>query len=121
MNNAYIITNEELAKKGLDLNEYALDGAFVYALINMGLDICVTRCCALNDNFKNGEDSIEQALDEDNKLVKAFKKLQFWVIYNLIFTAETSPVEQYIDSIIVFELHWGKINGFQKGLFYKNN
>lgn len=117
----YIITNEELAERGLDLNDYALTGELIPALINRGLDICVSRCCYLNDNFQNGEDSVEEALDNKPSLVKTFKKLQFNVLWNLIFTATDDPVDLYIDTIIVHELNWGKINGFQKGLWYKNN
>ena len=116
----YIITNKELAEQGLDLNEYALDGSMINAIINRGLGIAITRCCTLNDNFK-GEKSVEKALDEDIELVLSFKKLQYNVIFNLIFTAETSPVDSYIDAIIVHELGWGKINGIQKGVFYSNN
>ena len=120
MKNEYIITNEELAVKGLDLNEYALDGVFIPAIINIGLDIAITRICYLNDSFKNGEDSVEEELDKNPQKVKAFKKLQFRLIWNLVFTAETEPVDKYIDDIIVHELGWGKINGIQKGLWYKN-
>ena len=54
-------------------------------------------------------------------LVDSFKKLQFRIMWNLIFTATDDPVDLYVDSIIVHELGWGKINGIQKGLFYKNN
>lgn len=121
MNKNYIITNDELAERGLDLNEYAISGEIIPAIINRGLDICVSRCCHLNDNFNKGEKSIELALDEDNDLVPSFKKLQFNVLWNLIFTATDDPVDQYIDTIITHELNWGKINGIQKGLFYKNN
>ena len=119
MKQAYIITREELAEKGFDLNDYALNGDLVQPLINRGLDICVSRCCFLNDNFK-GEKSVEEALDNDPSKVESFKKLQFNILWNLVFTAETDPVDQYIDIIIVHELNWGKINGFQKGLWYKN-
>lgn len=116
----YIITNQELAEKGLDLNDYALDGAYIPALINRALDICVSRCCFLNDNFL-GEQSVETELDTKPYLVSAFKKLQFNVLWNLIFTAEDNPVDLYVDTIIVHELGWGKINGIQKGIWYKNN
>lgn len=119
MKQEYIITNKELAIKGLDLNDYALDGTMINAIITRGLDIAITRCCFLNDHFK-GEKSVELALDEDSDLISSFKKLQYNVIYNLIFTAEQEPVDQYIDTIICHELGWGKINGFQKGLWYKN-
>ena len=115
----YIITNQELAEKGLDLYDYALSGDYVPALINRGLDICVSRCCYLNDDFV-GETSVEQALDKNTNLLASFKKLQFNVLWNLIFTAEDNPIDLYIDTIIVHELGWGKINGFQKGLWYKN-
>jgi len=119
MKQEYIITEQELAEKGLQLTDYALEGTYVQALINRGLDICVSRCCYLNDSFL-GESSVEQALDNKPELIGSFKKLQFNVLWNLIFTAEDSPVDQYIDTIIVHELGWGKINGFQKGLWYKN-
>lgn len=120
MKQAYIITREELAEKGLELNDYALNGDLVQPIINRGLDIAVSRCCFLNDSF-NSEDDIEKDLEENPFKVKAFKKLQYNVIYNLIFTAEDSPTDLYIDTIITHELKWGKINGFQKGLHYKNN
>ena len=119
MKQAYIITREELAEKGLELNDYALNGDLVQPIINRGLDIAVSRCCFLNDSFL-GEQSVEKALDEKPELVSSFKKLQFNVIWNLIFTAEDNPIDSYIDTIIVHELGWGKINGFQKGVHYKN-
>lgn len=115
----YVITNEELAEKGLDLNDYALSGDLIPAIINRGLDICVSRCCYLNDSFL-GEQSVEEALDNNPALVSAFKKLQFNVIWNLVFTATDDPVDLYVDTIIVHELGWGKINAFQKGIWYKN-
>ena len=120
MNNAYIITNDELAERGLDLNEYALEGTFINAIITNALDIAVSRVCFLNDSFYS-EDDIEEDLDKDQKKVKAFKKLQYRVIYNLIFTTEDSPIDQSIDSIIAHQLNIGKINGVQKGLYYRHN
>ena len=120
MKKDYIISNEELSEKGLDLNEYAINGDYIPALINRALDICVSRCCYLNDSFL-GEKSVEKALDEKEELVSSFKKLQFNVLWNLIFTATDDPVDLYIDTIITHELGWGKINGFQKGLYYKHN
>lgn len=119
MKDEYIITENELANKGLNLSDYVFDETFVPAIINMGLDIAISRCSYLNDNFL-GESSVESALDEKPELVNAFKKLQYRIIYNLVFTAETEPVDQYVDTIIVHELGWGKINGIQKGLWYKN-
>lgn len=120
MKNEYVVTNEYLMEKGLDLNEYALEGTYIPAIINLGLDLAVSRCCELNDNFK-GESSIEKALDDDPNKLNAFFKLQYRIIYNLIFQNETSPIDQFVDTIIVHELGWGKINGFQKGLYYRHN
>ena len=120
MKEEYIINNGELQQKGLDLNDYALEGTLIPAIINDALDICVSRICFLDDS-KCCEEDIEEALDKDAKKIKPFKKLQFRVIYNLIFIAEDNPVDLYVDTIITHELKWGKINGFQKGLHYKNN
>ena len=119
MKTEYIVTNEELAEVGLDLNDYALTGELVPAIIHIGLDIAVSRCCYLNDKLK-GEKGVENALDSNSDLVDPFKKLQRRIIWNLIFTATDDPVDQYVDTIIVYELGWGKINGFQKGIWYKN-
>ena len=119
MKTEYIITQEELLERGLDLTDYTLEDTFIPAIIQLGLDIAVSRCCFLNDDFK-GETSVELALDEKQELVSAFKKLQYRIIYNLVFQAETEPVDLYVDTIIVHELGWGKINGIQKGLWYKN-
>ena len=120
MKQEYIITNDELSEKGLNLNDYALTGDYIPAIINRGLDICISRICYLNDNLKNGEDSVEEELTKQPEKLKAFKKLQFNVIWNLIFTATDDPIDLYIDTIITHELNLGKINGVQKGLWYKN-
>ena len=119
MKRDYIVSNEYLSERGLDLNDYALEGTLVNAIINLGLDIAISRCCLLNDQFK-GEKSIEEDLDLHPEKVSTFYKLQYRVIYNLIFQNETSPVDQFVDGILVYQLGC-KINGFQKGLFYKNN
>ena len=116
----YIITNEELAQRGVNLSDYALDETLIPAIIQNALDIAVSRVCFLNDSFYSEED-IEEALEKDNKKVLPFKKLQFRIIYNLIFMAEDNPIDLYVDTIITHECKWGKINGFQKGLHYKNN
>lgn len=120
MKDSYIVTNEYLSKRGLDLNDYALDGTLIPAIINDGLDILVSRICHLNDDLK-GENDIELALDKEPNKLNAFFKAQYRVIYSLIFQNETSPIDQLLDDIIVYELGWGKINGFQKGLYYRNN
>ena len=99
MKQEYIITNEELSVKGLDLNDYALEGDLIPAIINKALDLSVTRASALNDDVK-GEDAIEKFLDKNPDKVKAFKKLQYQMIYNLIFMAETSPTDKFVEDII---------------------
>lgn len=119
MKKEYVITNEELAQKGLDLNDYALTGDLIPAIINRGLDIAISRCCFNYDNMES-EEELEEALDKNPSKVKVFKKLQFNILWNLIFTATDDPVDLYIDTIIAQELNLGKINGFQKGIWYKN-
>ena len=120
MKQEYIITKEELADRGLELSDYALDETLIPAIINRGLDIAITRCAYNYDNIETEED-LEKALDENPNKVGAFKKLQYNVIYNLIFTATDDPVDVYVDTIIAHELNLGKINGIQKGLYYKHN
>jgi len=120
MKENYDVTNKYLAERGLDLNEYALEGTFINAIIQLGLDLLVTRICYLDDT-KKGEKSVEQALDENSDLIDPFFKAQYRVIYNLIFQNETSPTDAFVDNIIVHELGWGKINGFQKGIYFKQN
>lgn len=120
MNNDYIITENELANKGLNLSDYALDDSFIPAIIGLGLDIAIDRICALDDT-KQFESDIEEAIDNNAKLIDPFKKLQYRIIYNLIFTAEESPIDWSIDTIITQQLRMGKINGFQKGLYYRHN
>lgn len=116
MNQDYIITNEELAKKGLDLNDYAIEGDKIPAIINICFDEMITRILKLNDDFKY-ESAIEKALDKDTNLIPAFKKLQFRVIYNMVFNGDDDPLDKTVEDIIVFDLGWGKINSFQKGVF----
>ena len=120
MNTLYIVDNDYLAERGLDLNDYALDGTMIQPIIQLGLDLLVTRICYLDDN-KNGETDIELALELEPQKVAAFKKAQYRVIYNLIFQNETSPTDAYIDDIIAHELGWGKINGWQKGIYHKQD
>lgn len=120
MKREYKVDNEYLTDKGLNLNDYALDGTLIPAIINIGLDLLVTRICHLDDNL-NSENDIEKDLDSHPEKLGAFFKAQYRVIYNMIFQAETSPVDPFVDDIICHELGWGKINGFQKGLYYKHN
>lgn len=120
MNKNYIVDNEYLSQRGLDLNDYALDGTYINAIIRLGLDLLITRICYLDDN-KNGESDVESALDEDSSKIDAFFKAQYRVIYNLIFQNETSPTDPFVDNIITHELGWGKINGWQKGIYFRHD
>lgn len=120
MKTEYIVTNEYLSQKGLDLNDYALEGTLIPAIINIALDLLVTRTCYLDDS-KKGEKDIETYLDKNEDKVNAWFKAQYRVIYNLIFQNETSPLDPMLDNIIVFEIGLGKINGFQKGIYFKQD
>ena len=120
MKNEYKISNEELQERGLNLSDYALDDSLIPAIIQAGLDIAITRCCYLFAEISD-EYELEKALDEHPNKVSPFKKLQYRIIYNLIFQAETEPVDVYVDTIIAHEINLGKINGVQKGLFYRYN
>ena len=120
MKQEYIVTNDYLSQKGLNLNDYALEGNLIPALINIGLDLLVTRICYLDDN-KNGENDIELDLDANPGKVGSFLKAQYRVLYNLIFQNETAPTDPYVDNIIAHELGWGKINGWQKGIYHKQD
>lgn len=119
MNEKYIVTDEYLKEKGLDLNDYALDGTLVPAIKNVALDILVSRVCYLDDSL-NGETSIEERLGDDTNKIATFYKAQYRVVFNLIFQNETNPLDPLLDNIIVHELKWGKINGWQKGIYYKH-
>lgn len=116
MKKEYIITNEELTERGLDLNDYALDGTFVPVIIFLALDLAITRISSINDDVK-GEKNIEEWLDKNQDKVSAFKKLQYRVAYNLVFQNETSPTDKFVDDIIVHELRIGRINGTQFGIY----
>lgn len=116
MKSEYVITNDNLSSRGLDLNDYALDGTFIPAIINDALDLLITRICYLNDSL-NGEEDIEKYIDENPTKLNAFLKAQYRMIYNLIFMSEKDPRDNMIDDIVVYEMKLGKINGFQKGLF----
>lgn len=120
MKTEYIVTNKYLTEKGLDLNDYALEGTLIPAIINIALDLLVTRTCYLDDS-KKGEKDIEEYLDQNENKVNAWFKAQYRVIYNLIFQNETSPLDPMLDNIIVFEIGLGKINGFQKGIYFKQD
>ena len=120
MNENYIVTNEYLSQRGLNLNDYAIDGTMINAIINLALDLLVTRICYLDDSIK-GEQDIETRLGSDEQKINTFFKAQYRVIYNLIFQNETSPVDPFIDNIIAHELGMAKINGWQKGIYFKQN
>ena len=114
MNKDYIITNEELTEEyGLNLNDYAINGTMINAIIKIAFGLGVTEILKLNDNFSYEED-IELALVAEPKLVQPFKKLQHRIIYNLIFVGDKDPLDKSVDDIICGDLRWGKVNGFQK-------
>ena len=118
MDQKYVITEEELAEKGLDLNDYALEGTLIPAIINISLDICVDRICKLCDEI-SGENDIEEKVGDDPNKIRALKKLQYRCIHNLIFMGETEPTDAYFDDIISQQLKIGRINSIQKGYYHR--
>lgn len=116
MKTAYIITNEELSSEyGLDLENYTLDSSFVSVIIRTALGKAITRILKLNDTL-DYETDLEKTIDENQKLVAPFKKLQWQVIYNLLFLGDNDPIDSQVDDIICADMKLGKINGFQKYL-----
>lgn len=119
MKKEYIITSDELFENyGFDLGDYALDTTFVPMIINTALGKAITRILDLNDDLRF-EKNIEKALDEEPQLVPAFKKLQFQVIYNLVFLGDNNPIDMSVDAIICSDLRLCKINGWQKRVFVR--
>lgn len=117
MNIEYKIDNDYLKENfGLDLCEYALDTTFVPMLLNIAFEKVITRILFLNDNFSY-ESDIELALDENENLIAPFKKLQFQVVYNLVFLGDSDPIDFQVDAIICSDLKWGKLNGWQKQVY----
>ena len=114
MNKDYIITSDELTNEyGLNLNDYAINGTMVNAIIKIAFNLAITEILKLNDEFRY-ENDIEVALDNNNNLIFPFKKLQHRVIYNLILVGDRDPLDKSLDDIICGDLRWGKVNGFQK-------
>lgn len=127
MNQKYIVTDEYLQSLGLNLNDYALEGTLIPAIKNIAVNVVLNpRIMQLNDDIKSVK-QLENYLDKNDdertseEKMSAYYNAQYKVIYNLIFQAETNPMDQYLDNIIVFELGLGKINGWQKGYYYKQN
>lgn len=123
MNKEYVITNEILSQEyGLDLNDYALEGTLIPAIIHRGLELAIDRACYLGEF--HSESALNKYLSEDDNKrtsedkVHAFIKVQYQIIYNLIFIANSDPRDSLVDNILVYQLGC-KINGFQKGLFRK--
>ena len=113
MKEEYKITEEDLAKKGLVLSQYALDTTLIPAIIEIALGLAVTRILNRNDDFKY-ESDIESEIDKEPRLLAPFKKLQYQIIYNLVFLGDNDPVNAIVDSIIACDLRWCKVNGWQK-------
>lgn len=117
MKEEYKITEDLLANEyGLILGDYALDTTFIPMIINIAFGKGITRILHLNDNF-HYESDIEKELDKSPELLNAFYKLQFQIIYNLIFVGDDNPINKEVDEIICDDLRWGKINGWQKNIF----
>lgn len=116
MKEEYKITPQDLEKKGLILSQYALDTTFIQPIIEIALGLAITRILNRNDDFKYEED-VEHELDKNPKLVEPFKKLQYQIIYNLVFLGDNDPINVTVDNIISCDLRWCKINGWQKQVY----
>lgn len=117
----YVITNEELSEKGLDLNDYALDGIYINAIIQRGLNKLVNEMCYFGDLKSSSQ--IETYLSTSDERtsqdkVEAFKEAQYLVIYNMLMINDSDPFDDEVQKVIVYQLGL-KINGFQKGIFNK--
>jgi hypothetical protein len=115
----YVITNEELSEKGLDLNDYALDGTYINAIIQRGLNKLVNEMCYFGDLKSSSQ--IETYLSTSDERtsgdkVEAFKEAQYLVIYNMLMINDSDPFDDEVQKVIVYQLGL-KINGFQKGIF----
>lgn len=115
----YVITNEELSEKGLDLNDYALDGIYINAIIQRGLNKLVNEMCYFGDLKSSSQ--IETYLSTSDERtsqdkVEAFKEAQYLVIYNMLMINDSDPFDDEVQKVIVYQLGL-KINGFQKGIF----
>ena len=118
MKKEYIITNEELTERDLNLEDYAIGDAEANAIILDCIDDCVTLCCSMNDDFKKGELSVEEALEKEPYKVSIFKKLQYQMLLCELRTPDENPLDNIkLQRIVSHELGWGKINGFQKGVY----
>ena len=116
MKEEYKITEEDLNRKNLILSDYARDTTAIPAIIETALDQGITRILFLNDDFEYEED-IEHAIDKNPKLLAPFKKMQYQIIYNLIFLGDNDPINVLVDRIISCDLRWCKINGWQKQVY----
>lgn len=116
MEQKYIINEQELNERGLQISEYVVATTFIPAIINLALDMAITRIFALNDSIKSVKD-IEDILEKDTDKQLAFKKLQYRVIYNLIFLGNNDPLDKSVDDIISGDLRLTAINGYQKRIW----
>jgi len=115
----YVITNEELSEKGLDLNDYALEGVYINAIIQRGLNKLVNEMCYFGDLKSSSQietylSTSDERTSEDK--VEAFKEAQYLVIYNMLMINDSDPFDDEVQKVIVYQLGL-KINGFQKGIF----
>lgn len=116
MKEEYIITNDELLERGIDLQDSVVDPIYVNAVKWTALDLVITRILRLNDNLMYASD-IEKYLDDKPQMVYAFKKLQARAIYNLIYCGDNDPIDKSVEDIITGDLKLGAINGFQKRVY----
>ena len=112
------ISKEELRENyNLDLENFAVEETAIDTLINICVGKVITEIYKLNDQIRNDEE-IYNFLVENGK-TKAFKKLQYSVIYNYLYISGDDPITYAIRDIITHELKLSRINGIQKGVYSK--
>lgn len=112
------ITKEELRENyNLDLENFAVEETSIDTIINICVGKMITEIYKLNDQIKD-DDEIYNFIVESKK-VRAFKKLQYSVIYNYLYISGDDPITFAIRDIITHELKLSCINGIQKGVYSK--
>lgn len=121
MNNEYVVSNEYLSEKGLDLNDYALEGVYINAIIQRGLNKLLNEICYFGDLKSVSQIETYLSKNDDRtseEKIEAFKQAQYLVIYNMLMINDSDPFDDEVQKVIVYQLGL-KINGFQKGIFNK--
>lgn len=114
MKEQYLITEEELNEKGLVIREYALDESYIHSIILQANDLLNTFVLKHNHDFEGEEDIVADLVAHPQK-ISSYKKAQHRLIYNMIFLGDNDPLDKIVSDIIIYDLRWGKLNGFQKG------